>query len=214
MQSIDELIEIFLLKYRRCPVLHVGTLSLTDTPASASLTEKVIYPPGQSVSLLPDVMDNSDLLEFISRRREISADLALQELSAFSRELKLLMVKEEKQMPSIGCFFIAPDGYLDFKSSEATFAPGIPVRAEWVIHPEASHSIRVGDKETNTTEMSAYFNERGKSKRQWGWLIPLIMALVAAGLIGYYYSRPHPSETGGNGTPISVKPVETTYSTE
>jgi len=214
MNSTEELLEIYLLKYRRCPILHVGTLQLQDTPASASMAERVIYPPGQTVKLVPDVSDNTDLVQFIADRREVTTDKVLHDLSSFSKELKFLFGKEEKVMPSIGKFFISDDGYLDFYPSEKTFQSQPPVQAEWVIHPEASHQMQVGDREMNSIEMTALLNDRDKARRQWWWVAPLLIALIAAGIAGYYFANPHPSITGGNATPISIKPAPNTYSAE
>lgn len=214
MHSTEELLEIYLLKYRRCPILHVGTLELTDLPASASMAERVIYPPVQTVKLVSDVLDNTDLVQFIANRREVTSDKVLMELSGFSKELKFLIGKEEREMPSIGSFFVAADGFLDFRASEKIFEPGKPVPAEWVIHPAASHNMKVGDKETNSVEMTELLRNRDISQRQWWWIAALLIALVSAGLIGYYYSNPHPTVSGGNATPISIKPSTPTYTTE
>lgn len=214
MYSTAELLEIYLLKYRRCPILHVGTLELTDSPASASLAERIIYPPVQSIKLVSDVSDNTDLVQFIANRKEVTSDKVLLDLSGFSKELKSLMGKEEWEMPSIGSFFVAADGFLDFRTSEMIFEPGNPVAAEWVIHPAASHNMRVGDKETNSVAMAELLRNRDKSQRQWWWIAALLIALISAGLIGYYYANPHPSVAGGNATPINIKPSAPTYSTE
>lgn len=214
MQSIDELLEIYLIKYKRCPVLHIGTLALEDTPASASLAERVIYPPGQTVKLLPDITDTTDLLEFVANRQEVTSEKVLQDLSSFSKELKLLMGNEVRKMPSIGNFYVTPDGYLDFTCAESAFLPAKPVRAEWVIHADATHQIRVGDKETNSTEMTTFLSERDKISKSWWWIAALFLALTSAGLIGFYYVNPHPSNSGGNEQPINIKPTTTTYATD
>ena len=67
--------------------------------------------------------------------------------------------------------------------SPATLQTGFePVAAERVIRESAVHQMLVGDVETTSTEMEAFYDQQEKATDRW-WLLPMIVAAVAIALI-------------------------------
>ena len=213
MHTTEELLEIFLSKYDRCPIPGIGTLEIVKTSASASLADRTIYPPQCSVKLhAAAASDSKDFIGFISKRKGLGRDEAEQALTTFTQELKHLRFPEERPLPNVGSFYVNSNGELDFRPA-AFFEPGKAVPGEWVIHPAASHTMKVGDIETNSVAMAAKLRERDIRKRSFWWIAALLVLLISAGLIAYYYTNPHPAGIGANISPVKTKPVSSTYTT-
>lgn len=212
MNATDELLEIFLSKYNRCPIPGIGTLELVNTPANASLADRTIQAPVTAIKLNSNVADTDELVTFISKRKGLGNDEANQELISFAKELKTLTGPEERTLPNLGSFFINSDGSIEFRSS-SIFQSQPPVPAEWVIHPAASHNMKVGDMETNSVAMAARLRDRDIKVRSYWWIAALLVFLTAGSLIGYYYKNPRQLGIGANSGKITLKPITSTYTT-
>jgi len=213
MHSTEELIELFLSKYNYCPIPRVGTLELKTSSATPLFAERLIQPPVQSVRLVSDEKNPSDLIDFISAYSNQTSTKISERLMSFSDELKALSGVVEKEMPSIGSFFVSDDGYLEFKSSDSLFKPDGAILAERVVHPDVVHEMRVGDIETNSAEMRARLNDIDKKKKQWWWIPFVIVLALSIGILAYYYSTHHSFNPGENAAPVPVKSTSPTYST-
>ena len=71
------------------------------------------------------------------------------------------------------------------------------MEAERVIHPQAEHSILVGDKETTNTVMTDYFNEEPVVKDRW-WIWAIVLGLAALAILLFYFNDADASSFFGN----------------
>ena len=63
-----------------------------------------------------------------------------------------------------------------------------PVTAEKVIRVKAEHTVLVGEKEKTSVEMEEYF-AGSPAKKNYSWLIAVILTVLAVMFIGWYFSE-------------------------
>lgn len=118
----------------------------------------------------------------------------------------------ETRLPHTGKFYVNADGNLVFKTMEIprAFLPELSV--ERVIHPAASHAMVVGDKETTTTEMAAYYSDIDPASKDKWWIWAICLAVVAAGLLFLHFKDQTNTIATGNKQQIEISPLLKTYS--
>lgn len=186
---MEELIELYLYKNNKCPLPEVGTLKVTGIKAVAWYAEKKIVAPRQQVNFSDAVSSAADLISFIAYRKKITDAEAGQLLDAYCKSLKSLNKSDELHLSNTGKFFVNAEGALVFKAKEiqGLFMPSVP--AEQVIHQEATHHMVVGDKETNSAEMAAYFAEAANRRKENWWIYALILAAIGIAAFLFYLNQ-------------------------
>lgn len=186
---MEELIQSYLYKNAKCPLPQVGTLKVTSIKAVAWYAEKKIVAPRQQVNFSDAVTAADDFISFIADRKNITESEAMKLLSDYCRNLKNLAAREESQLLQTGKFFVNDEGVLVFKANEihGYFMP--PVPAEQVLHQEASHNMVVGDKETNSAEMAAFFADAANSRKEKWWIAALILAAIGIAALLFYLNQ-------------------------
>ncbi|MEO6488666.1 MAG: hypothetical protein ABIO04_01905 [Ferruginibacter sp.] len=208
---MDELIELYLFKYRKCPLLELGTLEIVDSSAVASLAERMIYAPLISIRFVNTAMPADHFINFIANNKKVTKNAATLLLKEYCVTLRNMDAYGETKFLTAGKFYVNEDGQLVFKPADT---PGefLPVvYAERVIHTDASHSMTVGDKETTSAEMTAYYSENDLASRDKWWIPALIIFLIAAIAIGYFFNADPGANTFGNRQKIQIKPDSATY---
>lgn len=206
---MEELIESYLYKNNKCPLPEVGTLKVTSIKAVAWYAEKKIVAPRQQVNFSDAVSSPEDFISFIAEREKITGIEAGQLLSNYCKKLKNLHGQEESHLSNTGRFFVNAEGILVFKANEI---PGLympPVHAEQVLHQEATHNMVVGDKETNSTEMAAYFAEAANRRKDNWWLYALILAAIGIAACWFYFNQ-HGYQPNQFGNDEKIIPAVTT----
>lgn len=186
---MEELIQSYLYKNFKCPLPQVGTLKVTSIKAVAWYAEKKIVAPRQQVNFLDAVSPAEDFISFIADRKSITESEAIKLLDEYCKNLKNLPASEESQLSHTGKFFVNAEGVLVFKANEIPgyFLP--PVHAEQVLHQDASHNMVVGDKETNSAEMAAYFADAANSRKEKWWIAALILAAIGITALLFYLNK-------------------------
>jgi hypothetical protein len=166
----------------------MGNLFIVQSPAISDFGNKKIIAPTTTIQFSPAATNTNDLLAYLAHKTNTSHGHAAEAYEAFCKKLASeLHAGSPVDMEGIGRFNIDAGGNIIFQSVNlpAAFSPS--VTAERVIHPEAEHSILVGDKETTNTVMTEYFNEEPVVKDRW-WIWAIVLAALAIGtLIIYYY---------------------------
>jgi hypothetical protein len=191
---MEELIALYLFQNKTCPLPGVGTLSVTEQTASFEMVEKQVLPPLPVISFSPAERSPEDFLQFISRQANIPVQESTKRLEAYCEGLRTLDAYAEEKIPGTGKFYINEEGSLVFRQEEL---PGYllpPVAAERIIHPESTHAILVGDKESNSALMTEFYSEAEPAKKSRWWIWALLLSLLAIAVIVIYFND------GGNGT--------------
>lgn len=208
---MEDLIELYLFKNKNCPLPSVGVLQVMDTNAVALYNQGKIEAPVLSIKLQEREMATDDFINFIASKKNISIDDASALLTEYCNKLQHMDAYGETKLPSAGKFYVDADGNLVFKAMELpkAFLPDLSV--ERVIHTPATHTMMVGDRETTTTEMAAYYSdiEPGPKDRWWIWAACL--AVIAAALL-FFHFKDQKNIVTGNKQPIEISPQIKTYS--
>lgn len=184
--TMQQLIASYLFQNRVCPLPGFGTLSVQQSGAVPDFTNHLIAPPEPSILFSDKELNAAGLISYIAIRNKTTEPEAEQQLRNFCEGIKAAIAKTTKAaLPGIGYFYIDEHDNTIFEQVRLPLVFRKPVEALRVIHPNAEHSILVGDKETTNTQMTEYYSEEEpKKNRWWVWAI-VIAALSVLALISY-----------------------------
>ncbi len=208
---MEELIALYLFKHKKCPLPEIGTLHVIESNAVAWYAEKKIEAPVPSVKLSGQVTETEDLISFISNRKDISREEAMVSLTEYCTALQNMDAFGETKLAQLGKFYVNADGNLIFKPIELPAALVPPVYAERVLHPMASHTLVVGDKETTSADMTAYYADSEDTTKSKWWIFALVFAATAITAIVLFLNEKNHSTTFGNKSQIQPTLTTITY---
>jgi len=186
---MEELITTYLFQNKTCPLPGVGSLSIGDRTASYVLGEKQMHPPLPYISFSPVERPADDFIKYVSVRTGTSAEEAIRKLENYCSKLNNLDAYAEMEIPFAGKFYVDVEGSLIFKQIHFPEAFLPPVIAEKIIHPESTHTILVGDKESNSALMTEFYKEAEPVKKYRWWIWAFILFLIAATAILVYLNN-------------------------
>lgn len=194
---MQDLIASYLFKNKKCTLPAVGTLSIVDGNAVADYGEMRITAPSPAIQFIEKEERSNDFVNFIANQKNTTTEEALLKLKEFCRKLRYMDVHTEVSVTGAGKFYINSAGTLQFKQTKLPEAFIPTVIAERVIHPDDSHDMLVGDKQTTTSVMSEYFNEEEISPRNRWWLWAIILFILSAAIILFYLNDANSNEAFG-----------------
>ncbi len=178
----------FLVLNKKLSLPGIGTISIQQSSSEFDITSRQITPPSFYYSL--DARNDSPskiLFEWLSASSGITEWDAIKAVNDFSSSFKNeLADKKEVIWKNIGRF--KKDGAGNLKLSSEAVRNTQPVIAEKVIRKKAEHTILVGETERSAAEMEEYFADT-PAKRNYTWLIAVILIVVAIMFIGWYFSE-------------------------
>lgn len=208
---MEKLIVGYLFRHQYCPLGKLGCLELVQMPAQTDISAHSILAPENEIILTPRDCPAQEFLEYVSRSLGVSIEKASGALADYCDNLSRIDAYEEVVLPAAGKFYVDADGNLQFKSSPLPPAYYPPVPAQRVIHPQAVHQMLVGDKETDTGTMSAFFNDApGDLKGKW-WIASLIILIISLLAIGWYFMSASANATGGNQSGIDTYQPDSSF---
>lgn len=208
---MENLISSYLLQNRVCPLPTIGTLHIDDGNAILDAGEKKITAPKPFIRFHSHELPADDLLNYIAFQKNITTENASGLLSEYCTRLQNLDEFTEVSLENAGSFYIDTDGKLLFKSIDlpADYFPD--VSAERVIHPDSSHAILVGDRETTNTVMTEFYNEEIPVRKSKWWIWPILLFVAALAVIIIYFNDRNYSSTFGNANKIIPSMESKTY---
>lgn len=186
---MQHIIASYLFQHKTCPLPGLGTLAINSRPAEYDFVNKYFLPPAAEAVFSTAETDAAALVDFIAVRQNCTVIAAIDMLGKFSNGLKQqLAAHGSAVIPFTGTLHSNADGGVVFEPLHlpAHLQPIVP--AEKVIHPEAAHNMLVGDKETTTVQMAAYYNEEAPVKNYW-WVWALVLFAVALTAVIVYYNQ-------------------------
>ena len=173
----------------------------------------MIEAPQQHITLADGDYDVNDFVTYISNIEGVDREEARSRLQRYCAQLQSLDSFAETKIPHTGKFYVNAEGNLVFKSNPHPdlFLQAIP--AVKVIHPDSSHSLLVGDTESNTTLMTEYFNVEEPAPRKRWWIAALFLAIIGLAIISLYYFNEKDSGAFGNATKTPFREAPQTYTT-
>ncbi len=184
----------FLVQNRACAIPHIGEFSITTRSAVADPVNKRFLPPVDEIQFTPseDVKAGGELINYISKKRNTDPETAAIYLNNFGEECKIKLLRgDELYLRSLGRLHKNESGAIVFVADEPVSNFRQPVRADFVIRPDADHPVLVGDKESSASEMIEYFNEDEEEitggRGKW-WIAALLLFLLGVGAILMHFN--------------------------
>ena len=194
---MQKLIANYLFQYGNCALPHIGTLHIKSEPAVSVLGVQQIHAPVNHILFSKDITDSKKLTEYIAVNKNISFDEAAYQLNNISAEILNLKEAADFSIPGVGVFTKSQNDKLSFTEVKVAdyFTP--PVYAERVIHPDDSHAILVGDKETDRNTMTEFLTETVPVKKNKWWLWAVALFVFSVVLILVYLNNENHNKSFG-----------------
>ncbi len=195
---MQQLISAYLFQCKTCPLPGLGTLAITNGNVQSDFINKKLLAPTPKIYFDNKETPADTLVDFIAEKNNVTAMQAIEQLGNFCSSVKRQLNTDNTALINgVGNLYIDAAGNIQFNQAEIDtfFLPA--VTTERVIHTEGVHNILVGDKETTSIQMGAYYDEPATPKNYW-WVWVVAIAAVAIALILYYVNMPGSSPLFGN----------------
>ena len=194
---MQQLIANYLFQYKNCPLPQIGTLHILSASATSEIGTQKIIPPLHTISFSKVITDGKNLTEFIAANKKISIDEAAYQLKNISEEITNLKEVQEFALAGVGVFLRSQNDNLIFNQVQTDVPFAQPVYAERVIHPDDSHAILVGDKETDRNTMTEFFTETEPVKKNKWWIWAAAFFVLSIVLIFVYLNNENQNKSFG-----------------
>ena len=180
---MEAILQQFLVRYRYCPLPGIGQLAIEQQPAVIHFTENKLTAPIDSILLMPETHHLQHLIDWIQIEKGVTADAAHQWVNDFVQSITHLAANQSFSFGALGFFHKDASGRIQFVQVNlpAGFTPNVSLKR--VIHPNAIHAVRVGDKESTNTEMTEKLNETVEAKKPMWWTAAALFTLLT--IIGF-----------------------------
>jgi hypothetical protein len=185
----DSLYE-FLLLNKKLSLPGIGTISLCQTPAQHDIPNKQFIAPSSFFTIDPgNDKPSKKLFDWLSSSLNITEWEAIKYVNDFSFDLKKKLAEYgEASWEKVGVIRRNDKGDLGLDPQNISLQSESAVTAEKVIRVKAEHTVLVGEKEKTSVEMEEYF-AGSPAKKNYIWLIAVILTVLAVMFIGWYFSE-------------------------
>ena len=194
---MQKLLANYLFQYKICALPQIGTLHITSESAALEMGVQKIHAPLNEIIFTNDITDSKNLTEYIAVNKNISFDEAAYQLQNISNEILNLNEAEEFSINCVGVFTKSQNNkllFIEVKKVEI-FTPS--VYAERVIHPDDSHAILVGDRETDRNSMTEFFSDSAGIKKDKWWIWAAVIFFLSAVMIFIYFNNDNKNSSFG-----------------
>jgi len=180
----------FLLLNKKLSLPGIGTISLCQSSAQHDISNKQFTAPSFYFAIESrNDKPSKKLFDWLSSSLGITEWDAIRSVNDFSFALKeKLSENGEVNWENVGVIRRDNNGDLKFDQQNILLQSGPPVAAEKVIRVKAEHTVLVGEKEKTSVEMEEYF-AGSPAKKNYSWLIAVILLVLAVIFIGWYFSE-------------------------
>ncbi|MFN8243808.1 MAG: hypothetical protein U0X40_07105 [Ferruginibacter sp.] len=197
---MDQLLVSYLIQNKYCSLGELGCLRFVQHPARPDFGSKLIQAPAEEIVHESNPDQDPQFITYLAAQLGCPETDALQRWTDFLHSLQKESEAGRGVINGLGSFSKDHSGNWQFVAENLTAAFFPSVSAHRVIHPEAAHSMLVGDKETTTVQMAEYLNEEETAKDRW-WIAALVLAAVAIVFILLYFINNKDTHTLGNAVP-------------
>jgi len=180
----------YLILNKQLNVPGIGTFLLERKPAGTDVVHRQISPPLYTIVLYQNNgIPTKKFFYWLADRLNIHYHEAIVRFNGFTYELKNQVLAGNKvSWDRLGILSKGMSGEIRFDSSlkEHNFDP--PVSAARIIREKAVHTVRVGEEEKTSVEMSEWLHPEEERKTYW-WAPALVVAILLAIIIGVYFSQ-------------------------
>ncbi len=176
----------FLFQYKHCTLPSVGSIQIVTKAPTYIFGEQIMEGLQSSLHFSTNEKDGTKLLSFIAVQKNIDSDVAEELLNTFAKSIKNLPINQTFVWPNVGIFSKINNDDISFEAipESAIFYPS--VTAARVTHPNASHSMVVGETHTNTTDMALQLATKAAPNFFKVWLAAIVLFATAIAIIIFY----------------------------
>lgn len=196
----------YLLQHKSVSIPGLGTIYVERIPAQSDFVNRQLLPPAYHLRF-DKYFDAppKEFFAFLAAKNNVQDYEAIRQYNEWAQELRNGLGAEQTiRLEAIGSLKRDGSGDIVFEPVSAIKTYDIPIPAERIVRTNARHTMIVGDRETNTVEMSDYLQVVHKEKASW-WLYALIIAAIALVLIFFHYYRYGADTPFGNHQRIDTK---------
>lgn len=185
----DSLYEYLVLN-KRLSLPGIGTIGLFQNPAQHDVADKLFTPPSYFFKIISKNDNPSKkLFDWLSVSSGISEWDAIKSVNDLSFEIKKkLSDAGEMSWEKVGVFRRDDSGDIRLDSHTISLQSEQAIKTEKVIREKAEHTVLVGEQERTSVEMEEYFAQT-PAKRNYAWIIAIILTVLALMFIGWYFSE-------------------------
>ena len=103
---MEELIELYLFQYKKCPLPQIGSLIVKEGNAVAWHGDNKLSAPVPQIELSPDIIPADHFIAFIATQKKISIGEASLSLQKYCQDLLKLNAYKEMKLEQAGRFYI------------------------------------------------------------------------------------------------------------
>ncbi|MBK5272178.1 MAG: hypothetical protein JJE22_14305 [Bacteroidia bacterium] len=180
----------FLIRHKQLPVPGIGTFLLERKPAISDFYNRQINPPAYTIALQKDVKAPSKLFFiWLADALNISDREAIIQFNDFIFNLKKkVSAGEVINWNGVGSLSKGYAGEIKFIPVAKQLFFDQPVVAEKMVREKAEHTIRVGEDERTSTQMTELLN-KPTEKRSFIWDFALMATFLVIMFIAWYFSQ-------------------------
>ena len=180
----------FLLLNKKLSLPGIGTISLCHDPAHLDFTNKQFTAPSYYFTIDPrNDKPSKKLFDWLSSSLGITEWDAIKSVNDFSLDLKNRLSENKRvSWDKVGVIRRNNNGDLQIDQQSILIQSEQPVTAEKVIRVKAEHTVLVGEQEKTSVQMEEYFAEH-PAKKNYSWLIAVVLIVLAVMFIGWYFSE-------------------------
>jgi hypothetical protein len=180
----------FLLLNKKLSLPGIGTISLSQNSAQHDLPNKQFTAPSFYFIIgSRNDKPSKKLFDWLSASLNITEWDAIKSVNDFSFALKKKLSENgEVNWENVGMIRRDNNGDLKLDQQNILLQSEQPVTAEKVIRVKAEHTVLVGEREKTSVEMEEYF-AGSPAKKNYSWLIAVILTVLAVMFIGWYFSE-------------------------
>jgi hypothetical protein len=194
----------YLILNKQLNVPGIGTFLLERKPAGTDVIHRQISPPVYTISLMPNNgTPTKRFFYWLAGRLKVHYHEAIVRFNGFTYELKNEILSGNNiAWDHVGTLTKGMSGEIKFESSLSDHNFDPPVSAARIIREKAIHTVRVGEEERTSVEMTEWLHPENENKTRW-WMPALVAAIALLVVIGIYFAQ---KNTGGTGNQQKLSP--------
>ncbi len=185
-----QVLNAYLFQHRSISIPGLGTIYLETFPASVDVADRTMLPPVYRFRFdkyfdAPD----KEFFSYLAAQGNMLDFEAIKWYNEFSFELRN-RIRNEEEVPWDGVGVLKKDGSGNILLESAT-APDFflqPVPAMKVNHPDAVHTLLVGDRERTSGEMNEWLHEEGVTRKRLSWwVVALVLVVIGLAILAWHF---------------------------
>ena len=208
------LITSYIVQSGECVLPGIGTFTLVTTPATLDVVNKEMLPPHTEFRFTDKTGQPTEgLIQYVAFKNELDKIEATAQIKFICGQIKEKIFSGETiSFNSIGILHKDESENIVFEQEKEMQALE-PVAAIRVVHKEVKHSMIVGDREIDSSEMNEFLNgEPEVQPRSAFWKIAaVVLLLIGTGILVFHFYTTSSSNPLGNGTKVVPAPSSKTY---